>query len=286
MTANEMKLVGGGRAFHLNLHTQELFRERQERIQLTRQQWNLLQVFISSNGALISRDALIAKVWGGKAVTDDAISRAIKSLREALGDKGSQSFIATVHGRGYRFVAEISYFAIEDKAATTLISRPEDNCRRPDALDDRRLKVLWPPGAEELVAEFDRLNSSDLSPNWYPKSQWKGSVYTFCHQDEDYWYWWAEGQFELFQQNESYTLSFSCADRNVGPDAPSPRADVTFQLWPAAVTIHWLTPSDQTIIERPVSEAAALLYSAAINYQSVVFDRIPNSLFKRTNASG
>jgi pimeloyl-ACP methyl ester carboxylesterase len=47
-------------------------------------------------------------VWGNRFVTEAAVTSRIKQARRALGDDGqAQRVIRTVHGRGYRFVAEV-----------------------------------------------------------------------------------------------------------------------------------------------------------------------------------
>ena len=58
---------------------------------------------------LVTKDEAIDVVWGGRFISDSAVSTVLKSLRRALGDDGeSQRLIRTVRGRGYRFVAEVS----------------------------------------------------------------------------------------------------------------------------------------------------------------------------------
>lgn len=57
-------------------------------------------------GVLVSRDELLAAVWPDVTVTDDAPRFTIRELRRVLGDDpAAPHIIATVHGRGYRFIA-------------------------------------------------------------------------------------------------------------------------------------------------------------------------------------
>ncbi|MEM1187459.1 MAG: winged helix-turn-helix domain-containing protein [Pseudomonadota bacterium] len=68
----------------------------------------LLMVFLSRPGRLITRDELIDATGAGRLVSDSAISSRVKRLRRALGDDGkNQRFIRTVPKRGFRFVAEV-----------------------------------------------------------------------------------------------------------------------------------------------------------------------------------
>ena len=51
---------------------------------------------------------LLDEVWGSRFVSESALTSRIKSARRAVGDTGhDQRVIRTVHGRGYRFVAEV-----------------------------------------------------------------------------------------------------------------------------------------------------------------------------------
>lgn len=70
---------------------------------------SLLFLLVENRDRLISKDELVATVWGGRAVSDSAISSRIKSARQLLGDDGeTQRMIRTVHGKGFRFVGEVS----------------------------------------------------------------------------------------------------------------------------------------------------------------------------------
>lgn len=67
-----------------------------------------LIVFLASRpGKLVTKDALVEGVWGGRAISDSAISSCVASARAALGDSGAtQRYIKTVPRRGFRFVIE------------------------------------------------------------------------------------------------------------------------------------------------------------------------------------
>jgi len=68
----------------------------------------LLTLLVENRERLVSRNELLDKVWDGRVVSDAALASRIKSARQALGDDGqSQRFIRTIHGQGFRFVAEV-----------------------------------------------------------------------------------------------------------------------------------------------------------------------------------
>src|SRR5207248_5462792 len=51
---------------------------------------------------------LLDNVWGDRFVSESALTTRVKAARRAVGDDGQQQrVIKTVHGRGYRFVAEV-----------------------------------------------------------------------------------------------------------------------------------------------------------------------------------
>ena len=67
----------------------------------------LLALLVENRERLISKDEIVEKVWDGRVVSEAAIASRIKSARKALGDDGkNQRFIKTIHGQGFRFVAD------------------------------------------------------------------------------------------------------------------------------------------------------------------------------------
>jgi len=68
----------------------------------------LLALLVENRERLVSRDEILDKIWDGRVVSDAALSSRIKSARQALGDDGqAQRFIRTIHGQGFRFVADV-----------------------------------------------------------------------------------------------------------------------------------------------------------------------------------
>jgi len=81
----------------------------------------LITLLVENRERLVAKDELIEKVWDGRIVTDAAIASRVKSARQALGDDGqAQRLIRTVHGRGFRFVAEVK--AVHDVTAPTVVA--------------------------------------------------------------------------------------------------------------------------------------------------------------------
>src|SRR5262245_1603937 len=68
-----------------------------------------LLVFLASRpGEVVSREELLAAVWPGVVVGDEALSQAVTKLRKALGDDvRAPTYIETISKRGYRLIAPV-----------------------------------------------------------------------------------------------------------------------------------------------------------------------------------
>ena len=65
----------------------------------------LLAVLLERAPALVTKEELLARVWDGKAVGDEALTSCIQEVRRALGDDARQPrYIETRHRRGYRLI--------------------------------------------------------------------------------------------------------------------------------------------------------------------------------------
>ena len=69
----------------------------------------LLAFLVEHRERLVSKDEIFENVWDGRIVSGSALASRVKSARKALCDDGqAQRFIKTVHGRGLRFVADVT----------------------------------------------------------------------------------------------------------------------------------------------------------------------------------
>ncbi len=112
------------------------FRLDPERFELTRcdtpvrlepQVLSLLIHLVRNRERMVTKDEIVAAVWQRQAISDASISSRIRSARQAVGDDGAQqAVIHTVHGRGFRFVAEVSQHAVatSDAPASDLHDHP------------------------------------------------------------------------------------------------------------------------------------------------------------------
>jgi predicted ATPase/DNA-binding winged helix-turn-helix (wHTH) protein len=70
--------------------------------------FELLRLLVQRGGELVSKDELMAAAWPGIFVHESNLKVNMSNLRQLLGDtKLNPSYVATVVGRGYRFIAPV-----------------------------------------------------------------------------------------------------------------------------------------------------------------------------------
>ena len=78
-------------------------------VRMEPQTFDVLTYLVSHRDRVVPKEELMDAVWGGRFVTEAAVTSRIKQARRAMGDDGrGQRLIRTVHGRGYRFVADVT----------------------------------------------------------------------------------------------------------------------------------------------------------------------------------
>jgi DNA-binding winged helix-turn-helix (wHTH) protein len=93
--------------FQLDTRTKRLSRDG-EPVVLGARQIDLLCLFVSKAGQVLSKDLLIEAAWRDVAVTDNSLEQAISSLRRTLTPAAGPQYIETLARRGYRFSAEVT----------------------------------------------------------------------------------------------------------------------------------------------------------------------------------
>jgi len=72
------------------------------------QVFDLLVYLVENRDRVVSKDDLIASVWGGRIVSDSTLTSRINAARKALGDSGDdQKLIRTIARKGLRFVGDV-----------------------------------------------------------------------------------------------------------------------------------------------------------------------------------
>ena len=79
-----------------------------ERIALEPQVFDLLVHLVENRDRVVSKEDLIASVWGGRIVSDSTLTSRINAVRKAVGDSGAaQKLIRTIARKGLRFVGGV-----------------------------------------------------------------------------------------------------------------------------------------------------------------------------------
>ena len=109
------RLVVAGRTVLFSFEDFVVDRERGELrsggtiIPIEPQVFDLLVYLIENRDRVVSKDDLIASVWGGRIVSDSTLDSRINGVRKALGDSGKeQRLIRTAARKGVRFLGEVT----------------------------------------------------------------------------------------------------------------------------------------------------------------------------------
>jgi predicted ATPase/DNA-binding winged helix-turn-helix (wHTH) protein len=79
-----------------------------EMLTLTPKAFAVLRYLIAHAGQLVTKEALLSAVWPEMAVSEAVLKVCLSEIRKTLGDTvRTPCFIATVHRRGYRFIAPV-----------------------------------------------------------------------------------------------------------------------------------------------------------------------------------
>ena len=97
------------------------------------QVFDLLVYLIQNCDRVVSKDDLIASVWGGRIVSDSTLTSRINAARTAVGDSGEdQKRIPTIARMGFRFVGTLRKKSNDDAAAEVQASIAAQDCPLPD----------------------------------------------------------------------------------------------------------------------------------------------------------
>jgi adenylate cyclase len=81
------------------------------------QVFDLLNFLLNNRGRVVSKDDLLASVWGGRIVSESTLFSRINAARRAVGDSGEQQRrIRTIIGKGIRFTGAVQQLADAEPA--------------------------------------------------------------------------------------------------------------------------------------------------------------------------
>jgi TolB-like protein len=108
----------------LDIERRELHRGP-ELVELAPKVFDLLAFLVQHRDRVVSKDDLLQAVWGGRIVSESALTTRINAVRRALGDDGTaQRLVRTFTRKGVRFVGhvtEIAAWAVSDKPSIAVL---------------------------------------------------------------------------------------------------------------------------------------------------------------------
>ncbi|HXZ41342.1 MAG TPA: tetratricopeptide repeat protein [Terriglobales bacterium] len=91
-----------------------------EIVTLNRRAFDVLLYLVQNPGRLLTREELLKNVWSDTFVDENSLAQSMSALRRALEEKpGDNTYIATLPGRGYQFIAPVQVTAPESLSLVT-----------------------------------------------------------------------------------------------------------------------------------------------------------------------
>ena len=95
--------------FHLDPEKRLLLGRDGRPLHVTPKAFDTLICLVQHNDVVLGKETLIKTIWADTAVEENNLNQCISALRRALGEKRTEPrYIATIPGRGYRFVARVN----------------------------------------------------------------------------------------------------------------------------------------------------------------------------------
>jgi TolB-like protein/cytochrome c-type biogenesis protein CcmH/NrfG len=102
-------------------------RRGSEPVAVEPQVFDLLVHLVRNRDRVVSKDDLIASVWGGRIVSDSTLASRINAARKAVGDSGEdQKLVRTIARKGLRFVGTVRTQPDGSKPAPAAASPPDE----------------------------------------------------------------------------------------------------------------------------------------------------------------
>ena len=116
-----------------------------ESVAVEPQVFDLLIYLVENRDRVVSKDDLIASVWGGRVVSDSTLTSRINAARKAVGDSGGdQKLIRTIARKGLRFVGDVRVSALGTDPPDLMPHTQEESSRPALPLPDRPAIAVLP----------------------------------------------------------------------------------------------------------------------------------------------
>jgi DNA-binding winged helix-turn-helix (wHTH) protein/pimeloyl-ACP methyl ester carboxylesterase len=169
------KVLFSFKDFALDGERREL-RARGTIVPIEPQVFDLLVYLIQNRDRVVSKDDLIASVWGGRVVSDSTLDSRINAVRKAIGDSGEQqALVRTIPRKGIRFVGEVLQGQVTPEAtprSSGLVHKQEISfCRSTDNVNIAFAEVGHGPPLIKAANWLTHLEYDWESPVWSPLLQ-------------------------------------------------------------------------------------------------------------------
>lgn len=154
----------------LDLNRREL-RRGSSLVDVEPQVFDLLTYLMQNRDRVVSKDDLIASVWGGRIVSDSTLSTRINAARRAIGDSGEQQrLIRTMARKGFRFTGTVTEHEKRAGAGSPPAATiPQQEVHFCTASDDVRIAYASAGQGAPLVKAANWMNHLEYdwhSPIW------------------------------------------------------------------------------------------------------------------------
>jgi len=136
----------------IDLERRELWRAKRA-VHVEPQVFDLLVYLVQNRDRVVSKDDLIASVWGGRIVSESTLTSRINAARNAVGDSGrKQQLIRTIPRKGLRFIGAVQT-QVDDNTPNQATDPPPDEIR-----DVSRPALLLPDRPAIAVLPFTNMS--------------------------------------------------------------------------------------------------------------------------------
>ncbi|HMD06859.1 MAG TPA: winged helix-turn-helix domain-containing protein [Candidatus Acidoferrum sp.] len=147
--------------FRVEAHTRRLL-HKGDAVPLTPKVFDTLLYLVENRGKVVEKDDLMRAVWPDTVVEENNLNQNISTLRRVLGEsRGENRFIATIPGKGYRFIAPVGLAPAALGAIptrVTLAALPFENLSA-----DPQREYLADGLTEETIATLGQIDPHHLS---------------------------------------------------------------------------------------------------------------------------
>ena len=145
--------------YEIDIERRELRRAKTP-VHVEPQVFDLLVYLVQNRDRVVSKEDLIASVWGGRIVSDSTLTSRVNAARNAVGDSGEdKKLIRTIARKGLRFVGEVRMPPNGDEAAVVTDPPPEEI--------QERSRIALPLPDRPAIAVLPFINMSGDSEQEY-----------------------------------------------------------------------------------------------------------------------